>query len=292
MSDPAVSVLSDIACHLGEGPSYDPGREALYWFDILERRLLEHRFATGRTLVHDLTVMASAIAVVDEDRHLLVTETGLQLRDAVTGRMSLAVPVEADNEATRSNDARVHPSGALWFGTMGKGAQKHAGAIYWHRKGEVRRLYPSISIPNSICFAPDGATAYFADSGKNILFRVDCDPASGLPAGEPSVFLDHRGRQGGFDGSVVDADGVLWNARWGSARLDAYGPDGTHLKSVPMPAAQVSCPAFVGPAADRLAVTSAYEKMDEAARAADPQAGLTFLVDLPVRGRHEPRAAV
>ncbi|MCV0395182.1 MAG: SMP-30/gluconolactonase/LRE family protein [Rhizobiaceae bacterium] len=292
MSEAAVTVLDPSRCHLGEGPSYDPDQDVLFWFDIVERKLMEHRFAAGETVVHDLPVMASAIATVDEQRQLLVTETGLCLRERASGAVTLVIPVEADNPATRSNDARVHPSGALWFGTMGRKAERHAGAIYWHRGGEVRKLYPDITIPNSICFSPDGAVAYFADTAKNILFRVSCDPATGLPNHEPTVFLDHRGQRGGLDGSVVDADGVIWNARWGVSRLDAYGPDAVHLRSVPMPTLQVSCPAFVGKSADRLAVTSAWQDMGEAAREADSKAGMTFLVDLAVRGQHEPRAVV
>ena len=43
------------------------------------------------------------------------------------------------------------------MGTMGKSAERRAGAIYWHFRGETRLLYPGISIPNSICFSPGGA---------------------------------------------------------------------------------------------------------------------------------------
>ena len=56
-----------------------------------------------------------------------------------------------------------------------------------------------------------------------------------------------------------------------------------------MPAKQVSCPAFVGPALDRLAVTSAQEHQTAAERAADPQGGMTFLAGVRVKGRAEPR---
>ncbi len=51
----------------------------------------------------------------------------------------------------------------------------------------------------------------------------------------------------------------------------------------------MSCPVFVGPDFDRVLVTSAFENMDEAARAADPHHGKTFLLDIGVRGRAEPR---
>ena len=122
--------------------------------------------------------------------------------------------------------------------------------------------------------------------------RVDCDPATGLPSGEPKVFHDQRKDKGGLDGSVVDAEGVLWNARWGAASLDAYSPDGKRIRSIAIPAKQSSCPAFVGPKADRIVVTSAWQGYDAKARERDPEAGKTFLVDLPVKGRFEPRVAL
>ncbi len=59
-----------------------------------------------------------------------------------------------------------------------------------------------------------------------------------------------------------------------------------------MPVTQPSCPAFVGANADRLAVTSAWADQDEAQRAADPDAGKTFVIDFPVRGRFEPRVLI
>jgi sugar lactone lactonase YvrE len=147
MSDVTVSVFCDIACHLGEGPTYDPVSQTVFWFDIVERKLLEKRWPDGETTVHDLPEMASALAVVDDDRQLIVTETGLHLCDARSGKMDLLAPIEADNPATRSNDARVHPCGAFWIGTMGKRAEKSAGSIYWFFRGELRRLFPDISIP-------------------------------------------------------------------------------------------------------------------------------------------------
>jgi sugar lactone lactonase YvrE len=289
MSEGGFSVLSDTACQLGEGPSYDPGTDILFWFSILEKKLLEKKVSGGTEHVHDLPVMASALAVIDAGRQLIVTETGLQIRDVKTGRLSLHIAVEADNPSTRSNDARVHPCGALWFGTMGRKAEHRAGSIYWYFKGEVRKLFPDITVPNSICFSPDGATAYFTDTRENILYRVECDRETGLPTGERKVFHDHRGKEGGLDGSVVDAEGVLWNACWGGNRVDAYSPEGNHLRSFALPAKRTSCPAFVGKNADRLAVTSAWEGMTPEQRKAEPDAGKTFLLDVKVNGRLEPR---
>ena len=287
MEEVPTSVLSDERCHLGEGPTYNAVTDTAWWFDIVERRLFEARLDTGRITIHSLDVMGSALGRIDAHRHLLVADDGLYIRDAAEGRMTLYRPLEADNAATRSNDARVHPSGTFWIGTMGRQAERGLGAIYALHRGELSRLYDHITIPNAICFSPDGTVGYFADTGKNMLFRVDLDAATGLPRGEPAVLITRRGG-GGIDGAVVDADGLIWNARWGGGCIDVYSPQGEHLRSLRVPARQSSCPAFVGPDFSRLLVTSAWQDMGDDAKLADPGHGRTFVLDVAARGRPEP----
>lgn len=288
----AGRLLSDQLFELGEGPIYDPLNDKAWWFDILGRKLVSHSFQTGTLKVHDLPMMASAMALVDKERHVIVNEDGLCLREIRSGAMSRYMDIESDNPATRSNDARVHPCGALWLGTMGKGAEDGAGSIYHVFRGELSRLYAGISIPNAICFSPDGTLGYFTDTRKGEVMRVALDPQTGRPKGEPAVFLARASTPGGPDGAVVDADGNFINARWGAGAVDVHAPDGSHLRRLEIPAKRVTCPAFVGSAADRLIVTSAYEGLDAAAREADPLAGATFLLDLPVKGRLEPRMII
>lgn len=287
-----VSVFSDHICQLGEGPSYDPATDALFWFDIVNGLLLEKGVVSGELKIHELGQMASALAIIDDRSQLIATETGLHVRDVATGRMTLHTPIEADNPLTRSNDLRVHPCGAFWVGTMAKDEGSATGSIYWFFRGELRRLFSGITVPNSICFSEDGAVGYYTDSSTGLLMRVDCDPATGLPTSEPKIFVDHRASKGYVDGSVVDRDGILWNACWDGSVVEAYGPDGKLVRSVAMPVTQPSCPAFVGAKADRLAVTSAWKGKDEKQRKLDPQAGMTFLLDIPVNGRFEPRVLI
>jgi sugar lactone lactonase YvrE len=287
MEQVPTSIVSHERCHLGEGPTYDRATDTAWWFDILERRLFEAHLENGEVRIHPLGMMASALGRIDDKRQLIVAEDGLYVRDVADGRLTLYRPLEADNAGTRSNDARVHPSGTFWIGTMGRKAERHAGAIYALHQGQLLRLFADITIPNAICFSPDGMTGYFADSARNVLHRVALDPATGLPCGAPDELLRHRG-VGGLDGAIVDADGLIWNARWGGGCVDVYSPQGVHLRSLRVPARQTSCPAFVGADLSRLLVTSAFEHMDEAARAADPEHGRTFLLDAAARGRPEP----
>ena len=287
-----TTVLSDHPCQLGEGSTYDAASDTAWWFDITGKTLFEHRFVTGETVLHPLPFMASQLSFVDEDRQLVFAENGLHVREIATGRLTLHTPLEADNSVTRSNDGRVHPSGALWIGTMGKQGEPQAGAIYWFYGGMLKPLYSDITTPNAICFAPDGATAYFTDTETGVLLRVATEPETGMPVGEPSVLSDTQGRDGGPDGAVVDAEGVIWNARWGAGRIDAYSPTGALVRSLQVPASRPTCPVFVGAAADRMLVTTARQGLSEAELRDEPGAGQTFVLDFAVKGRREPRVAL
>ncbi|MGU3400162.1 SMP-30/gluconolactonase/LRE family protein [Brucellaceae bacterium D45D] len=282
-----TSLFADHIAELGEGPGYDPLTGHVWWFDILGHKLIERNWDSGTLQEHDLGMKASALAVIDRERQLIVSEHGLFIRERANGKLTLHHPLEADNAVTRSNDARVHPSGAFWIGTMGKKAEKEAGSIWWYREGQVKKLFSDITITNSISFSPDGKIAYFADTDRNIIWRVDTDPETGLPTSEKSVF-HHRTEQGGVDGSVVDGEGTLWNACWGANAVHAYSSQGRLIRSIALPVSQPSCPAFVGPDASVMIVTSAREGMNDVAKEVDPHAGKVVLLDLTVSGRHDP----
>src|SRR3954462_3072104 len=172
MEEVPTIVLCDERCRLGEGPTYDPATDTAWWFDILERTLFEADLASGGIKTHVLPVMASVLAVVDDRRQLLAADNGLYVRDVADGRLTLHTPLEADNASTRSNDGRVHACGALWVGTMGRKAEKAAGAIYHFHRGELKRLYANVTIPNAICFSPDGTIAYSTATKTARLQRV------------------------------------------------------------------------------------------------------------------------
>lgn len=273
-------------CQLGEGPLWHPLRGQLYWFDITGNRLLtqgadgpeEWRFAEH----------VSAAGWIDRDHLLIASETMLFRFNLITGMRHDLCRLESDNPATRSNDGRADPQGGFWIGTMGKNAEPGAGAIYRYFKGELRRLYPGISIPNAICFTPDGRTAQFADSATGQVMRVGLDE-QGWPVGEPVVFLDFAGRGFEPDGAVIDSEGVLWLALWGGGSVAAYGPDGAALHAVKFDAPHTTCPAFGGPDMTTLYCTTALQGMDDAAKSAHPDAGKTFTATGIARGQAEHR---
>lgn len=269
------------ALELGEGPYYDGRTDTAWWFDIVNKRLIEQQMSGAeKARIHDLPAMASAGARISGERQLLAMEDGLYIRSVNGGALEKTASFNGGRPDMRSNDGRVHPSGALWIGTMSKKAEKNAGAVYWFDGRSLRTLYSGLTIPNSICFSPDGAAGYFTDTKEGVIRRTAVDPATGLPKGRPEAFLtaDMLPRGGSFDGSVTDQNGVLWNAAWGSGAVTGFAPDGSVVEIIEFPARQVTCPCFTGARLDSLLVTSAYERYDAAAHALDPGAGRTFAV--------------
>ena len=186
-------VLSDLPLELGEGPTFDPATGTAWWFNIKGRELHELHLETGRKTLHALPFMGSVLAVIDPKRQLIASDRGLFIRDTKSGELTAYAALES-NPGNRSNDGRVHPSGSLWVSTMGRKAEKEAGAIYHVGKGTVTRIYGGISIPNGICFSPDGTTGYFVDSAINHIMRVDSQPED-RPAGRRGNRVQRPERQ-------------------------------------------------------------------------------------------------
>jgi sugar lactone lactonase YvrE len=281
-----MAVFDDRRCDLGEGPMWHPARGRLFWFDILGKRLLSR----GEDCPQEwqFTEMVSAAGWIDADRLLIASDSALFRFDLTTGARHDLCALEADRPDTRSNDGRADPQGGFWIGTMGRRAEAGAGAIYRFHRGALRRLYGDITIPNAICFTPDGRTAHFADSAQRKVWRVTLD-TDGWPVGAPELFLDLTGGTPEPDGAVVDQAGLLWLAEWNGAGVSAFAPDGTRMHHIAVPAAQTSCPAFGGPDLTTLFVTSALQGLDPAARKAQPQGGMTFAFPGIAQGQAEHR---
>jgi L-arabinonolactonase len=292
-----ASLRVDARCTLGEGAVWCPRRRALLWTDIEGARLWLHAPLTGTTLSWPLQDRAGAFALCASGRVLLGLAKGLAFADvdAHTGPSALPVtrivPVEPEEPRTRTNDGRTDRDGRFVFGTMNEadGHVDRLGHVYQFSLAQgLRRLnIDGVSIANSICFSPDGRTMYFTDSIDGTIRQADYDSAAArVSRVRPFVRAEDAG--GMPDGSVVDAEGALWNAVWGGGRVRRYLPDGTFDREVIVAAPNTTCPAFGGPALTDLYVTSSRLEMDAAALARFPHAGGVFQAATGIRGLADP----
>lgn len=288
-----AELFVDCRCELGEGPFWHPQLDRLFWFDILNQTM----FSAGADghVVDRITFkdVVSAAAVIDRDT-LAVAQAGALLRyDMKTDTSTPIIAIEPDVPTNRTNDSRVDRTGGFWIGTMSRrgGQEIGAGAVYRYRAGELIQVIDDITIPNSICFSPDGRIAYFADTMTGKILKCETNPETGLPVGAWSEFASAEGL-GGPDGAVTDAEGCVWSARWGASCVVRHTPDGKVDKVVELPVSRVTCPAFGGKDYKTMYITSAREHMGTDELEKEPLAGSVFAIELDVPGLPEPALVV
>lgn len=273
---------------LGEGPVWSVREQALYWIDI--RAPAVHRLdpATGAVATTRLPAMVGSIGLRRTPGSLLAAmQNGFHILDFASGALEPVHDPEHHLPENRFNDGRTDRRGRYWSGTMGMPAKGPTGALYRldpdHRCALIRQ---NITIPNSICWSPDDKVMYFADTPHAKIFAHEFDADSGT-MGEGRLFADLTGGKGKPDGSIVDADGCLWNAEYGGGRVVRYTPDGRVDRVVTVPATQVTCCAFGGRDLDTLYITTARQNLSDAQLAEQPLAGALFVTCPGVTGLPE-----
>jgi sugar lactone lactonase YvrE len=186
--------------------------------------------------------------------------------------------VDAAEWRTRINDGRTDRRGYYVFGTMNEAPEKRPiGSFYQYslRHGLRRLALPAAAIANSICFSLDGATMYFTDTLTRRIMQCDYD-AETARVGAPRLFAQVTERHAWPDGSIIDAEGCLWNAQWGAGSVVRYAPDGTPLRVVRVPVKNPTCPAFGGAGYAQLMLTTARQEMSADELERMPQSGSLF----------------
>jgi L-arabinonolactonase len=278
---------------LGEGIIWNERTGRLLWTDIESSELWSHDPASGALQRWPLPERLCSMALTDDDGRLLLgLASGLAFMDLATGELTRIRDVEPQLPSTRLNDGRVDRQGRFVFGMFNQLEDpKHPiGGFYRldHDLAIERLPLGDVAIANSICFSPDGCTMYYADSATREIRCCDYDPGSGGVA-NLRLFAAADAAPGDPDGSTIDAEGFLWNARWGAGQVVRFAPDGSVERVVELPAPRPTCPAFGGPDLDLLYVSSATVGMAAGELAAAPGSGGVFVHRAGVRGLPEQR---
>lgn len=208
----------------------------------------------------------------------MATDRGLAIFDSTTERLEVVRPI-ALPEGFRTNDGGIDPSGRFWWSSMDDDGGKRPGGVF--RTGpdlKTVRVLDGVHIANTIKVTADGRTLLMADSAQQTLYAHDI-----TDLGRRRVFARAEG-DATPDGSALDAEGFLWNAQWGGARLVRYAPGGAVDRIVPLPVTQPTSCAFGGPDLATLYVTSAREGLSDAELTEQPLAGSLMAFEPGVAG--------
>jgi sugar lactone lactonase YvrE len=258
-----VSPAGDVC---GEGAVWHPQEQALYWTDI--NRFLVHRFvprsrATSTWFFNE--PVTSVNLTTDPDQLLLVFGSKVGLWSPSTDSYIRTIFQLPSAPHMRFNDARVDPRGSLWVGTMrnnvGPSGEdldvEFSDAILYRidPSGDISEWKHGLGISNTLAWSPDRKTFYFGDSTANAIYRFAYDEQTGNIADEEPFLIGYE--KGVPDGSAIDAQGFLWNARPGAGCLIRIAPNGQVDRIVPLPVSHPTTCTFGGPNLATLYITSA-----------------------------------
>ena len=314
-----ATLILDTQSELGEGIVYDDLKKEVVWCDILGSQFHRLVLETGKHAAYPLPLKIGSLGLLlspstkYDGAYLIAWENGFQIVNPSTmeklTRPSAGESVNPHGLPTRLNDGRCDPLGKRYIcgGYFGErdDVKMKVFAVHWADPTEKTTLMhepviEQISVTNSLSFAPDGKTMYFADSPTKQIYAYDYN---GEAKTNDAVLSNKRlvyevELEGAVpDGSCVDSDGYIWNATWWgglqASRVRRIDPKtGKVVFEVNMPdgTSRVSCCCFGGPDLDILFITTAGEGKDAAK---EPHAGGIYAIKLAgVKGKLEHRFQV
>lgn len=274
---------------VGECPLWHSAENALYWVDVNGFKISRLHLETREFHSWKFPAPVSAISLTTDPAWFLVPCGGELLFWSPEGDRRVAfVAPESDWPALRLNDGAADPYGYFWVGSMKNnvapdGAPQEAtgrtGTLYRISPGgEVDVADRGFGIPNTIAWSPDHGTFLCGCSVQNILFAYDYQPKS-RSIGNRRIFAQDSG-PGVPDGSAMDADGFLWNCRYGGGCILRISPLGRVEQTIPFPVSNITNCVFGGPGLTTLYVTTASIGLEDS----EPLAGGLFSLPAPVPG--------
>jgi sugar lactone lactonase YvrE len=284
-----VDLIVDAKNQLGEGPTWSVREQALYWLDIMGKRLNRLDYATGKTTSWTTDEQVGAAVERESGGFIFAQETGFYAWSPDSGYEPIVDP-EADKPNNRFNDGAVDRQGRYWAGTMAQKGGGPVGSLYrLDPDHSARKMVGDITVSNGLGWSPDNTIMYYCDTGAGTIWAYDFDAATGeIENRRAFITVPREPGEGGPDGLTVDADGFVWSARWGGWKIVRYDPAGKIEREVKIPAERVTSAMFGGPDLDVLYITTARVGFDPAKdEAAQPNAGGLFALQPGVKGLPE-----
>jgi sugar lactone lactonase YvrE len=277
------TIARDRRDRLGEGPLWSARENAVYWVDLLERRLNRVSLADDAVASWEMPDVIGW-AIEREDAPGFVAGIGRRfvtlMLDPV--RISTIAAPEEDRPGNRVNDAKADAAGRIWGGTMPFGCDVPSGNFYrLDPDGTLTRVDSGYTIANGPAIPASGDFLLHTDTAEATIYRYTVRSDGALADRTP--FIRFEESWGNPDGMTFDAEGGLWVACWGGGCVRRFTPDGRPDRVIAVPASQVTSCTFAGEGLDRMFVTSAADGVDE------PAGGCLFEVDPGVRGLPTPR---
>jgi sugar lactone lactonase YvrE len=288
ITTPDFEVLDSPVTELGEGPMWSAAEGALYWIDIVGRRILRYVAARRAVEVREVPYAPSAVIPRSSGGLLLVTKKGMALMDFESGEVR-SIPVDlVDFTQEVFNDAKCDSAGRLWVGTRDLHGSEPKGSLFCLAPDyTMTRHTRGIVVSNGLGWSPDERTFYHVDTRPGRIDAYDYDVAAGTLSNR-RTFVDYAGHGAARpDGCAVDAQGGLWVAEVEDWHVRRYGPDGRLTHEIRLPVRKPTSVMFGGPDLDTLYITSMTFRLAPEELPQQPLAGRVLAMDVGFKGLPE-----
>jgi L-arabinonolactonase len=242
-------------CSVGEGPVWDEAEQALYYIDILERRVMRWDPASGDQRHWDVPDLIGSMALRHGGGAIVALGSGIHALDFASGEVEPLALLDPPSPDVQLADGKVDRAGRFVFGTSHRQAKEPIGGLYALSNGKIDQLDAGITLGNGPCFSPDDRTLYHADSMRHLIYAYDYDLATGA-ATRRREFFDSSAYGPIPDGATIDAAGDMWLAVCEGGVVLRLSPTGEVKKAIEMPTRLPASCMFFGPELDRLFVPS------------------------------------
>jgi sugar lactone lactonase YvrE len=278
-------------CSVGEGPVWDVAEQALYWIDIVERKVFRLDESTEEVRQWNVPDTIGSMALREGGGAIVALASGVHTFDFATGECRMLASSPDLNDQVQLADGKVDRRGRFIVGSSDRGMKEARGKLYALDPGasELRTIDDDIFLANGPCWSPDDRTFYHADSIRKTIFAYDYDLETGTLSNR-HAFASTEELGGIPDGATVDAEGHVWSAICEGGKLVRFAPDGSIERIVEFPLKLPGSVMFGGPQLDRLYVPTLSPAF--LGRPTDPLDGSMFVLDdLGIIGLPEPRFA-
>lgn len=278
-----LELLFDTKATLGEGPIWDSRTQAIYWIDILEKRIY-----CGGEVLAQLDHLIGCIAPRKSGGLVVASgdpgRLGFASLDLDSVNLTPLASLAEEPSNNRFNDGKCDPSGRFLAGTMDMGEVDPYGSLYSFDGKSIKKILGQVTISNGMAWSPDYKLLHYIDTPTREVKTFDYDLETGALA-NPRTALSIPEALGWPDGMTSDMQGNLWIAMWGGAKITRWNPSsGQLLDQIPVPAKNVSSCVFGGTDRNELYITSARKGLDEAALNQYPLTGGLFRLQTSVEG--------
>jgi L-arabinonolactonase len=275
-------------CSVGEGPVWDAAEQALYYIDILEKRVFRWDPASGDVRGWEVPAMIGSMALRERSGAILALPDGIHALDLDSGAVTPFALFDPPDPAVQLADGKVDRAGRFVFGTSHRQAQEPVGGLYSLGPNRaIAQLDRELILGNGPCFSPDNRVLYHADSMRHAVYAYDYDLATGA-ASNRRLFFDSSAYGPIPDGATIDDAGDMWLAICEGGVVLRLSPAGVVRQVIEMPTRLPASCMFFGPELDRLFVPS----IDPSFLGREPAEadGWCYVIDgLGARGLPEPR---